>query len=118
MFEEEIFPLLKKLANAAAVIFVISATGGFLVGRFALPYHPVPETLSAQQVIPPDSLPPGQPPLPVVAAPDAVLSYGLGDLWPYTSAQERAALHEMLAPLQSWARDHWPPSPDATPVCP
>lgn len=118
MFEEEILPRLKALVLVALLIFTMGVFAGFVLGRFC-PHCPAAEVLSAQAV-PPGRPPPGQPPLPVVAAPDAVLAYALGDLWPYTSARDQAALREMLHPLQSWARDHWPPFPDldATPACP
>jgi hypothetical protein len=120
VFEEVILPRLRLIAVFVLAIFMaISAIGGFLAGQFFYPHCPAPElgTLSGGP-IPADPLPPGQPPLPVVATPDAVLAYALGDLWPYTSARDQAALREMLHPLQNWARDHWPPFPDATPACP
>lgn len=118
MFEEEILPRLVKIVIAAILIFTIVAAGGFLAGSFLFP-HCLTATsgILSGGPIPPAPLPPGQPPLPVVSAPDAVLSYALGDLWAYTSAREQAALREMLQPLQDWARSRWPPFPDASP-CP
>ena len=63
--------------------------------------------------IPPERLPPGTPPPPILAMPVDVILAGLLEwLWWNASGREQGALRQMMQPLVEWAKARYEPCPE------